>query len=248
MTADSDNNLFGRTINPLNRLLTAGGSTGGEGALIAMRGSILGFGTDLAGSIRIPSLCNGIYGFKPSSCLIPFSGQRIPFPPGWEEIGIIASAGPLATSVRSCSFALETIIKSVPADMCSGTLRFPWNVDMASIRAVDKSRLRIGLVLDDGLSTPTPPMRRALHESVEKLEKAGVQIVPFQLPLVREMNEVIGELFALDGSKVHIFLALYCRLRLTYLAPAWSTGIQERTTSSICRKHWSSHSRAIKNY
>lgn len=57
MTADSDNNVYGRTLNPHNTNLTAGGSTGGEGALIALRGSVLGVGTDIAGSIRIPSLC-----------------------------------------------------------------------------------------------------------------------------------------------------------------------------------------------
>ena len=45
MALDSHNNVFGRTLNPANRLLTAGGSSGGEGALIAMRGSILGVGT-----------------------------------------------------------------------------------------------------------------------------------------------------------------------------------------------------------
>ena len=47
MTADSDNNVFGRTVNPHNINLTAGGSTGGEGALIALRGSVLGVGTDI---------------------------------------------------------------------------------------------------------------------------------------------------------------------------------------------------------
>lgn len=66
MTADSDNNVFGRTLNPRNTRLTAGGSTGGEGALIALRGSVLGVGTDIGGSIRVPSVCNGLYGLRPS--------------------------------------------------------------------------------------------------------------------------------------------------------------------------------------
>lgn len=43
-TLDSVNHIFGRTLNPQNRLLTAGGSSGGEGALVAMRGSPLGIG------------------------------------------------------------------------------------------------------------------------------------------------------------------------------------------------------------
>jgi amidase len=48
-TAESDNNIFGRVLNPWNTMLTAGGSSGGEGALVAFRGSPLGVGTDLAG-------------------------------------------------------------------------------------------------------------------------------------------------------------------------------------------------------
>jgi amidase len=53
MTADSHNNVFGRTLNPHNTSLTAGGSSGGEGALVAFRGSPLGIGTDVAGSLML---------------------------------------------------------------------------------------------------------------------------------------------------------------------------------------------------
>jgi hypothetical protein len=44
---ETDSNLYGVTTNPLNRNLTPGGSSGGEAALIAMHGSILGIGTDI---------------------------------------------------------------------------------------------------------------------------------------------------------------------------------------------------------
>ena len=43
------NHVFGRTTNPYNRAMTAGGSSGGEGALLALRGSPLGVGTDIGG-------------------------------------------------------------------------------------------------------------------------------------------------------------------------------------------------------
>ena len=43
------NLVFGRTLNPANRTLTSGGSSGGEGALIGMKGSPLGIGSDLGG-------------------------------------------------------------------------------------------------------------------------------------------------------------------------------------------------------
>lgn len=47
MIAETVNNVFGRTLNPLNRKLTSGGSSGGESALIAFGGSPLGIGTDI---------------------------------------------------------------------------------------------------------------------------------------------------------------------------------------------------------
>jgi amidase len=52
MHLETDNNLYGVTVNAFNRNLTAGGSSGGEGALVGMRGSCLGIGTDIGGSIR----------------------------------------------------------------------------------------------------------------------------------------------------------------------------------------------------
>jgi amidase len=66
--AETENPLWGLTVNPRNPLFTPGGSTGGEGALLALHGSVLGFGTDIGGSIRVPQSINGLYGFKPSVC------------------------------------------------------------------------------------------------------------------------------------------------------------------------------------
>jgi amidase len=54
---ESINHLWGRTVNPFNRTLTPGGSSGGEAALLALRGSAIGVGTDIGGSIRKPAKC-----------------------------------------------------------------------------------------------------------------------------------------------------------------------------------------------
>lgn len=67
-----------RLQNPYKLNLTAGGSSGGEGALVGMRGSLLGVGTDIGGSIRIPALCCGTFGFKPSTDRIAMGGQANP--------------------------------------------------------------------------------------------------------------------------------------------------------------------------
>ncbi|KAF3909248.1 Acetamidase [Dactylellina cionopaga] len=64
MHLETSNNLYGVTVNPFNRNLTSGGSSGGEGALIGIRGSCLGIGTDIGGSIRSPAANNGIRPFE----------------------------------------------------------------------------------------------------------------------------------------------------------------------------------------
>lgn len=53
------------TTNPYNTTLTSGGSSGGEGALLGFRGSILGIGTDIGGSIRSPAANNGMASIPP---------------------------------------------------------------------------------------------------------------------------------------------------------------------------------------
>lgn len=63
---ETENPIWGLTVNPLNKAFTPGGSSGGEGALLALHGSIIGYGTDLGGSVRIPSHINGLYGLKPT--------------------------------------------------------------------------------------------------------------------------------------------------------------------------------------
>ncbi|KAK5687793.1 hypothetical protein LTS12_028985, partial [Elasticomyces elasticus] len=58
MAGETVNHIIQTTWNPRNRLLSCGGSSGGEGALIALRGSPVGFGTDIGGSVRIPAAFN----------------------------------------------------------------------------------------------------------------------------------------------------------------------------------------------
>lgn len=64
---DCSNPIYGQTVNPHNPQKTSGGSSGGEGALIGGGGSLLGLGSDIGGSIRIPASFCGICGFKPTA-------------------------------------------------------------------------------------------------------------------------------------------------------------------------------------
>lgn len=72
---ESTNYLTGTTRNPYDFSRTAGGSSGGEAALISSAASVIGVGSDLAGSIRVPCLFSGIFGHKPTSGIIPVKGH-----------------------------------------------------------------------------------------------------------------------------------------------------------------------------
>ncbi|KAB5583131.1 putative fatty-acid amide hydrolase [Coniochaeta sp. 2T2.1] len=193
MTGDSDNNVFGRTLNPRNKFLTAGGSTGGEGALLALRGSILGVGTDIGGSIRVPTLCNGIYGLRPSVGLVPHGGVRDLNPPGTD--GIRSTTGPMATSMRDCEMFLKTILKAETWEYDIAAVSIPW------IGFELKQKLRIGVALNDGLYTPTPPVRRGLKQAVDLLSGgADVELIHIDLPDVKHISQDFVSYMSLSGG------------------------------------------------
>lgn len=72
MFGETDNPVFGPTHHPHKKGFSPGGSSGGEAALIASHASLLGWGTDLGGSIRMPCHLTGLYGLKPSHGRLPY--------------------------------------------------------------------------------------------------------------------------------------------------------------------------------
>jgi amidase len=196
MTADSDNNLFGRTLNPNKLSLTAGGSTGGEGALLKIRGSILGVGTDIAGSVRIPSYCNGIFGFKPTAGRIPFAGK---VPPG--RIGapssILPSIGPEGHSVRDMELWMKTVIDSNPWDIDPNAINIPWRTVEPYTRP-----LRLGMLTEDPSRKLHPTVLRTMKSAASALDKAGHNIVSLdgKVPSLWESTVLSWKYFSLDPA------------------------------------------------
>ncbi|RSL90671.1 hypothetical protein CEP52_014509 [Fusarium oligoseptatum] len=173
MTADSENNIFGRTLNPHNTSLTAGGSSGGEGALVSFRGSLLGVGNDLAGSVRIPALCCGVYGFKPTANRIPFGGQtHYPFPVPWLS-SVLPVVGPLANSLDDLHLFMETVSKCVLWKYDATALNIPWR----SLDVKPDRKLTIGVMAEDADYPLHPPVWCALTEATSILREAGHNVV-----------------------------------------------------------------------
>uniref|UniRef100_A0A914QKK8 Amidase domain-containing protein n=1 Tax=Panagrolaimus davidi TaxID=227884 RepID=A0A914QKK8_9BILA len=90
---ESVNEVYGRTKNAYDPRRAAGGSSGGEGALIGAAGSLIGIGSDLAGSVRIPAQFNGIFGLKPSEFAISIKGHHPCFTKGYPTK--MGNVGPL---------------------------------------------------------------------------------------------------------------------------------------------------------
>lgn len=199
MTADSHNNVFGRVLNPHKLKLGAGGSSGGEGALVALRGSILGIGTDIGGSIRIPALCCGVYGFKPSSHRVPYGGQTSPARPG--SPGFPPCAGPLANSFEDLDFLVRHVIDTKPWDKDFMAMAIPWRHSVATARP----SVRIGYMAGDSAFPVHPPVARALESSVKKLKGVGFTVVNLDnLPPMKKGLDLCADYYSLDNTKLFL--------------------------------------------
>lgn len=99
MSSETDNAVWGRCVNPWRHDRICGGSSGGEAALVASRCTRVGIGTDIAGSVRIPALCCGCCGFRPTPQRLTTIGvQAVGFRAEAENV-VQAAPGPLARTV-----------------------------------------------------------------------------------------------------------------------------------------------------
>ena len=111
----SDNALHGRTVNPRDPALSAGGSSGDAAAAVAVGIGPIAQGNDIGGSVRIPAFYNGVVGLRVSLGRIP---SHNPSHPVAAPIGarLMAVEGPLARSVRDARLALMVTAQGDPCD------------------------------------------------------------------------------------------------------------------------------------
>ncbi|XP_075411839.1 fatty-acid amide hydrolase 1 isoform X1 [Tenrec ecaudatus] len=195
---DCSNPLFGQTTNPWKFSKSPGGSSGGEGALIAAGGSLLGLGTDIGGSIRFPSAFCGICGLKPTGNRLSKKGLK-----GCVngQVAVQLSVGPLARDVESLALCLRALLSEDLFRLDPTVPPVPFREEIYR----SSRPLRIGYYETDNYTMPTPAMTRAVLETKEHLEAAGHTLVPF-LPsnIPRALERLtIGGLFS-DGG--HQFL------------------------------------------
>lgn len=200
MMAETINNVWGQTVNPLHRKLSPGGSSGGEAALIAFKASPLGVGTDIGGSIRIPAAWSHLYGLKPSFGRFPVSGQR-PSIAGLEFI--LAVNGPMSRSLESIKLYCESILSPevAPWESDHKCLPIPWRKNVIQPKG---RKLRLGFIgAHDGLVHVQPPVLRALNTTQKALQDAGHEIIAWS-PELHEIiyKNLIASFYDLGGAAI----------------------------------------------
>ena len=179
----TNNSLHGQTLNPRNKEITPGGSSGGAAAAVAAGLCAVGHGTDIAGSIRYPAYACGLHGLRPTLGRVPNFN-----PSGGDRfIGaqIMAVSGPIARSVEDIEVSL--------AAMAAADLRDPWQVPVPLCGAPFAKRAAYTLS-PDGMPV-VDAVATAILDAVEKLKEAGWEISEVESPPMRQAAEINARLW-----------------------------------------------------
>lgn len=192
MHLETESNIYGRTLNPFNRGLTPGGSSGGEGAIVGFRASPIGLGADGGGSIRVPAACVGKYGMRSTSQRVPIMGLKLPNGGATPVVG-----GPICHSARDNELFFKIVLATKPWLLDPSLVPMPWR------EVPEPSKLKIGYFIDDGLVKAHPPVQRAILSLVDELRSKAPEKFEFVEwnPLDHDKGyDIIRKSYFMDGG------------------------------------------------
>ncbi|KAK3923973.1 Fatty-acid amide hydrolase 2 [Frankliniella fusca] len=168
---ESYNAYTGSTHNPYDTRLTAGGSSGGEGALLGSAASVIGVGSDIAGSCRLPAFFCGVAGHKPTPTVVPWQSHAPDCDdPRWPNF---FTQAPLARYVSDLPLALKVLAGDKAA-----LLRLDEKVNVRSVRVYYIESEPRGACS----SRVGPEVRACMARCVQALRARGLDVQPLQLP------------------------------------------------------------------
>jgi Asp-tRNA(Asn)/Glu-tRNA(Gln) amidotransferase A subunit family amidase len=179
---DSDNLVYGRTVNPHDPERTPGGSSGGEAAAVAAGLSFLGAGSDLGSSIRQPAAWCGVFGLKPSRGLVSNAGHAgFGTPPAF---GMFGCVGPLARSAADLELGLRAMANTEPA-------------------AARPEPLGVAVYEEDGMQAVGRACRDAVRGAADALAAAGHEVAEGAPPRQAEARAAYDLML---GSEIAVYL------------------------------------------
>ncbi|OAL70015.1 hypothetical protein A7D00_5544 [Trichophyton violaceum] len=207
LIGETENHIIGRVLNPWNNNLSCGGSSGGEGVMLALGASSVGLGTDFGGSVRVPAGFCGVYGLKPSHDRLPYRDVANTNP---GQNTYSSSIGVLSTSHDSIQLMMKSILSTQPWLRDPVVFSVPWRDDIvAEILArvtpdgsakSDQKSLKFGILYTDNIVTPHPPVTRGLHVLEDALKKAGHKVVSWNPPPHSTAIEIHLGFMSADGG------------------------------------------------
>ncbi len=158
------NEMFGTTVNPWNSARVPGGSSGGAAAAVAAGLTSFEIGTDIGGSIRLPSAFCGVFGHKPSFGVIPTRGYLDHTQGGTTEADVNVF-GPIARSAEDLELLLDVLRRREP----------PWTAELPP-PPDDLHALRVAAWLDDPFCPIDAEVLEVTRAATAALEASGVQV------------------------------------------------------------------------
>src|SRR5713226_2695545 len=165
----SDNPVYGRTVNPWDPTRTPGGSSGGGTAALAAGLTALEVGSDIGGSIRVPAAFCGVYGLKPSETALPRSGQ-FPYPPMPNTGVVMGVQGPLARSAADLALAFDVLAGPDTGEDVA------WRLEIPAARHARLRDFRVAVLPPIEWLPVSAEIVAALDRLVSGLEGAGVAV------------------------------------------------------------------------
>ena len=175
MRWDTDNDLFGRTVNPWDSGRSPGGSSGGDAVAVAAGMSAMGLGNDFGGSLRIPAYAAGVCGLRPSQGRVPRAAVlQHPVALTLQQFSV---NGPLARRVDDVALALD-VLAGWDADD-------PISLDAPALRVGEAPR-RVGVVRGGLGSDVHPEVAAGIERAAVALRRAGWEVDDIEVPLLEE--------------------------------------------------------------
>ncbi|KAA8647784.1 amidase [Aspergillus tanneri] len=199
MVCETINNIIGRTTNPRNKNWSCGGSSGGEGAMVGMRGGIIGVATDIGGSIRVPAAFNYLYGIRPSHGRLPY-GRMANSMEGQETVPSVV--GPIAHSAADIRLFMTAVLHEEPWKYDSKVIPMLWRSEeeVAVKKKIEAGELAVGFYKSDDNVLPHPPILRGVDMVVDALKRNGHKVVPWAPYKHAFAVDMANIIYAADGG------------------------------------------------